>query len=50
MLVITKRIVHRFQDLTQEEVQDLFLSTQKIGNVIEKHYQGESLTITIQVN
>jgi bis(5'-adenosyl)-triphosphatase len=43
-------VVARFQDLTQEEVQDLFLSTQTIGKVIEQHYEGESLTLTIQVS
>ena len=49
VLVVPKRVVQRFQDLTPEEVSDLFLSTQKVGSVIEKRYQGESLTIAIQV-
>jgi diadenosine tetraphosphate (Ap4A) HIT family hydrolase len=36
VLVISKRCVPRFKDLTEEEVADLFLSAQKIANAVEK--------------
>ncbi|KAJ3106694.1 hypothetical protein HDU97_005846 [Phlyctochytrium planicorne] len=48
VLVIPRRVVKRFADLTQEEVSDLFVSAQTIGNVVEKEYSGESLTVTVQ--
>ena len=49
VLVIPRRLVKRFEDLTKDEVCDMFLSAQTIGNVVERKYGGESLTITIQV-
>ena len=49
-MVIPRRIVKRFSDVTKEELNDLFESVQIIGKEIEKAYQGKSLTITIQVN
>ncbi|KAJ1651611.1 Dinucleoside triphosphate hydrolase [Dispira simplex] len=48
VLIVPKRLVPRFADLTPDEVSDLFLSTQTIGRVIEKHFLGESLTMAIQ--
>ena len=48
VLVIPRRVVPRFSDLTSEEVSDLFQQVQKVGNVIEKEYESESLTITMQ--
>ena len=48
VLVIPKRIISRFQDLTAEEVEDLWRSAQEIGKVIEREYSAESLTFTIQ--
>jgi bis(5'-adenosyl)-triphosphatase len=48
VLVIPKRIVSRFHDLSKEEVCDLWLSAQEIGSVIEREYSAESLTFTIQ--
>ncbi|KAJ3047377.1 hypothetical protein HK097_011585 [Rhizophlyctis rosea] len=47
-MVIPRRVVKRFSDLTLEEVSDMFISAQQIGGVIEKEFGGESLTITIQ--
>jgi bis(5'-adenosyl)-triphosphatase len=48
VLVISKRVVPRFRDLTPEEVTDMALSVQKIARVIEREYQGESMTIAMQ--
>ncbi|KAL4208496.1 Bis-triphosphatase [Rhizopus microsporus] len=48
VLVVPKRNTPRLKDLTEEEIIDFMLSAQKIGNVLEKHYHGTSLTMTIQ--
>ncbi|KAK3825229.1 MAG: HIT-like domain-containing protein [Benniella sp.] len=48
VLVISRRIVPRFLDLTPEEVNDIFQSAQQIGKVVEKEYGGTSLTIACQ--
>lgn len=48
VLVIPKRIVSRFHDLSIEEVGDLWISAQEIGKVIEREYSAQSLTFTIQ--
>ncbi|KAJ3234806.1 hypothetical protein HDU81_001136 [Chytriomyces hyalinus] len=48
VLVIPRRVVPRFADLTQSEATDLILSAQRIGAVVEREYEGQSLTITIQ--
>lgn len=47
-MVITRRIVPRFADMTSDEASDLILSAQKIGKVIEKEYDGSSLTLAMQ--
>ncbi|CAO3640822.1 unnamed protein product [Cunninghamella blakesleeana] len=48
VLVVSKRLAARFNDLTSEEAADLVLSAQKISKIIENHYQGTSLTFVIQ--
>ena len=48
VLVSPIRVVERFCDLNEEEVSDLFLSTQKISRVVEKEFGGSSLSIAIQ--
>eukprot|EP00871_Galdieria_phlegrea_P005000 jgi/Galph1/5500/GphlegSOOS_G4125.1 len=48
VLVISKRVVPRFQDLTEEEVFDLWLSAQRIGTHLESFYQAQSMTYCIQ--
>ncbi|XP_068680106.1 bis(5'-adenosyl)-triphosphatase-like [Montipora foliosa] len=48
VLVSPVRIVERFCELTEEEVADLFTTTQKIARVIEKAYDATSLSIAIQ--
>ncbi|XP_010138511.1 PREDICTED: bis(5'-adenosyl)-triphosphatase, partial [Buceros rhinoceros silvestris] len=48
VLVCPLRPVERFRDLCPEEVADLFHTAQRVGNVVEKHFCGTSLTISIQ--
>ena len=48
VLVSPIRVAKRFSDLTEDEVADLFKSTQKIGRVIEREYGATSVSIAIQ--
>ncbi|NWX10006.1 FHIT triphosphatase, partial [Caloenas nicobarica] len=48
VLVCPLRPVERFRDLNPEEVADLFCTTQRVSNVVEKHFCSTSLTIAIQ--
>ncbi|ORX36338.1 HIT-like domain-containing protein [Kockovaella imperatae] len=48
VLVIPRRVVPRLVDLGSEEVSDLFTSVQTIGKILEKTFQAQALTISIQ--
>lgn len=48
VLISPKRVVHRFADLSSEEISDLWTLSQRVGTAIEKHYTASSLTLTIQ--
>lgn len=48
VLVCPLRPVERFRDLNPDEVADLFQATQRVGTVVEKHFQGTSLTLAMQ--
>ncbi|KAJ3019520.1 UNVERIFIED_CONTAM: hypothetical protein HDU68_010633 [Siphonaria sp. JEL0065] len=48
VLLIPRRVVPRFADLTTTEAHDLITAAQRVGSVVEREYKGESLTITIQ--
>jgi bis(5'-adenosyl)-triphosphatase len=48
VLVISRRVVPRFNELTPEEVSDLLTSGQRIAKEVERIYSAESLTFTIQ--
>ncbi|CAB4383940.1 HIT-like protein [Rhizophagus irregularis] len=48
VLLTPFRVVQRYIDLNSDEISDLFLSAQKVGKVIEREYQGTSLTFVIQ--
>lgn len=50
VLIIPRRVVARLSDLSPEEVIDLFLSVQNVGNVLEKAYKAKALTISLQVS
>ncbi|XP_017382815.1 bis(5'-adenosyl)-triphosphatase isoform X1 [Cebus imitator] len=48
VLVCPLRPVERFHDLRPDEVADLFQATQRVGTVVEKHFHGTSLTLSMQ--
>ncbi|PVG00899.1 diadenosine tetraphosphate asymmetrical hydrolase [Serendipita vermifera] len=48
VLVIPTRIVPRMSDLTPSEVSSLFSSVQTVGNVVQKAYKADGLTIACQ--
>lgn len=48
VLVCPLRPAKRFRDLWPEEVSDLFNTVQRVSNVVETHFGGTSLTISIQ--
>ncbi|XP_027966216.1 bis(5'-adenosyl)-triphosphatase [Eumetopias jubatus] len=48
VLVCPLRPVERFRDLRPNEVADLFQAAQRVGLVVEKHFQGTSLTFSMQ--
>lgn len=48
MLVSTIRVARRLEDLTQEEIADLFQTAVKVQNVLEKAYSAQSTTLTVQ--
>uniref|UniRef100_A0A8C9S883 Bis(5'-adenosyl)-triphosphatase n=1 Tax=Scleropages formosus TaxID=113540 RepID=A0A8C9S883_SCLFO len=48
VLVCPLRVVERLRDLRPEEVSDLFQTTQRVANIVEKHFQATSLTVAIQ--
>src|SRR5690348_16295221 len=50
VLVVPLRSVQRFTDLTTDEVIDVMTSAQTIGRVIEREFEADSLTFTIQVS
>ncbi|XP_053082891.1 bis(5'-adenosyl)-triphosphatase isoform X2 [Pangasianodon hypophthalmus] len=48
VLVCPVRPVERFRDLRPDELADLFSTTQRVANAVEKHFSASSLTIAIQ--
>ncbi|XP_070311881.1 bis(5'-adenosyl)-triphosphatase isoform X2 [Odocoileus virginianus] len=48
VLICPLRPVERFRDMSPEEVADLFQAAQRVGTVVEKHFQGTSLTFSMQ--
>ena len=48
VLIITRRVVKRFADLTPEEVADLWSLAKRVGAAIEPHFGASSLTFAIQ--
>jgi bis(5'-adenosyl)-triphosphatase len=47
-LVASLRKVHRFNDLEPAEVADMFQTVKVVSRVVEKHFKGTSLTLSIQ--
>ncbi|KAJ4363068.1 Dinucleoside triphosphate hydrolase [Neocucurbitaria cava] len=48
VLVSPRRIVPRFNDLSAAEVQDLFLTVQRVSRMVERVFDASSLNIAIQ--
>ncbi|KAF2824402.1 HIT-like protein [Ophiobolus disseminans] len=48
VLVSPRRIVPRFNDLSAAEVQDLFLTVQRVSRMVERVFGASSLNIAIQ--
>ncbi|KAF2637485.1 HIT-like protein [Massarina eburnea CBS 473.64] len=48
VLVSPRRIVPRFNDLSAAEVQDLFMTVQRVSRTIERVYHASALNIAIQ--
>jgi bis(5'-adenosyl)-triphosphatase len=48
VLVSPRRVVPRFNDLSAAEVQDLFLTVQRVSRTIERVYSATALNIAIQ--
>jgi bis(5'-adenosyl)-triphosphatase len=48
VLVSPRRVVPRFNDLSAAEVQDLFLTVQRVSRMVERVFAASSLNIAIQ--
>lgn len=48
VLVSPRRLVPRFNDLSQQEVQDLFATVQRVSRTIERVFAASALNIAIQ--
>jgi bis(5'-adenosyl)-triphosphatase len=48
VLVSPRRVVPRFNDLSDTEVQDLFLTVQRVSRMVERVFDASSLNIAIQ--
>ncbi|KAK9462018.1 HIT-like domain-containing protein [Lipomyces oligophaga] len=48
VLVCPLRVVPRIRDLTVDEVADLFVTVQRVADVIEEVYKGQSMNIAVQ--
>ncbi|WVQ62796.1 uncharacterized protein L199_000944 [Kwoniella botswanensis] len=48
VLIIPKRVVPRLSDLNPPEITDLFLTVQKVGKGLERYYNAQALTISLQ--
>jgi len=48
VLVSPRRVVPRFNDLSVAEVQDLFLTVQRVSRMVERVFSASSLNIAIQ--
>ncbi|WWC87668.1 uncharacterized protein L201_002559 [Kwoniella dendrophila CBS 6074] len=48
VLILPKRVVPRLSDLNPSEISDLFLTVQHIGKGLEKYYNAQALTVSLQ--
>jgi len=49
VLVIPRRVVKRFLDLTKDEIDDLFLSSQQICGKLQEYFRATAVSLAIQV-
>ena len=49
VLVSTRRVVGRFEELSVEEVRDMFLCAHRVAPVLRREFGASSLTISVQV-
>merc|ERR1719466_335048 len=40
--------MERFTELSEDEVHDLFATTKKVSEVVQKHFNASSMTIAVQ--
>lgn len=50
VLIIPRRVVKRFPDLTDDEICDLWTTARLVGSRLEKYHNATSLTLNIQVS
>lgn len=48
VLVATKRIIPRVEQMTVEETKDLFVASRRVAKVLDTHHDAQSTTITVQ--
>lgn len=48
VLIATKRIIPRLHQMTVAETKELFTSAKRVAQVLEKHHNARSMTITVQ--
>lgn len=48
VLIATKRIIPRVSDMTEVEVKELFSTSCKVAEALDKHHDAKSTTITVQ--
>ncbi|KAI9334755.1 HIT-like domain-containing protein [Obelidium mucronatum] len=48
VLLIPRRVVARYSELTAAEASDLALAAQRVGGVVEREFGGAALTLTLQ--
>ena len=49
VLVSTRRVVGRFEELSVEEVRDMFQCAHRVAPVLRREFGASSLTISVQV-
>lgn len=48
VLIATKRIIPRVEQMTEEETKDMFVSACKVAKVLDDYHDAKSTTITVQ--
>ncbi|KAJ1916731.1 Dinucleoside triphosphate hydrolase [Mycoemilia scoparia] len=48
VLIVPNRLTRRFNDLTHEEVTDMFTQGQRVCKALESHYKADAFTMAIQ--